>query len=60
MKVGSLIRVRHRRDDNGKIGILLAIRKRAGFRDSYIVRIPSLNYAIELSIGQCEVIGESR
>jgi len=56
MKVGSLIRVRHDWRLNGKIGVLVAIRKRAGFRDSYVVRIPSLSYAIDLSIEQCEVI----
>ncbi len=60
MKVGSLIRVRHDSKYNGKIGVLLCIHKSAGFRDSYVVRIPSLSYEIGLSREQCEVINESR
>ena len=58
MKVGDLIRVRHfpLTAVNGKVGILMSIRKEVGFKDTYSVRIPSLVYEIGLTIEQCEVL----
>ena len=57
MKIGDLIRVRcFGGSYNGKIGILMSIRKMVGFKESYSVRIPSLVYEIGLSREQCEVL----
>lgn len=61
MKVGSLIRIRHFGDRyNGKVGIIMSVRREVGFVDSYSVRIPSYGYEIGLYEEQCEVINESR
>ena len=61
MKVGSLIKVRHHGMTlNGKIGVLIRMIERAGFRDSYAVMIPCLGYEVGLFIEQCEVINEDR
>ena len=61
MKVGSLIKVRHNGMIlNGRIGVLMRIIERAGFRDSYAVMLPCLGYEVGLFIEQCEVINESR
>ena len=58
MKVGDLIRVCHFSvEHNGKIGVLVRIGKaNHGFKVSYSVRVPSLNYEISLSNAQCEVL----
>jgi len=57
MKIGDLIRVRHFGSGyNGKIGILISIRKMVGFKDTYSVRIPNLVYEIGLTREQCEVL----
>ena len=57
MKVGDLIRVRYFGSSyNGKVGILMSIRKQVGFKDTYSVRIPSLVYEIGLTREQCEVL----
>lgn len=61
MKIGSLIRVQHFGNRyNGKVGILMSVRKMVGFKDTYSVRIPSFSYEIGLTKEQCEVISESR
>ena len=64
MKIGDLIRVQHFDYElNGKVGILMSIRKGYGISLSqifYSVRIPSLTYEIGLTAEQCEVINESR
>ena len=57
MKIGDLIRVCHFGSSyNGKIGVIVAIFDKVGFRTSYAVRIPSNNYEIGLSREQCEVL----
>jgi hypothetical protein len=60
VKVGDLIRVQHFDYElNGKVGILMSIRKGYGVSLSqifYSVRIPSLTYEIGLTEVQCEVI----
>ncbi len=61
MKIGSLIRVQHFGNRyNGKVGILMSVRKMVGFKDTYSVRIPSLVYEIGLTREQCEVVNEGR
>ena len=61
MKVGDLIRVHHSGMVlNGKVGVLMRMIERAGFRDSYAVMIPCLGYEVGLFIEQCEVINEGR
>ena len=61
MRIGSLIRVQHFGNRyNGKVGILMSVRKMVGFKDTYSVRIPSFDYEIGLTAGQCEVINANR
>ena len=61
MRVGSLIRVQHFGNRyNGKVGILMSVRKMVGFKEIYSVRIPSLVYEIGLTREQCEVVNEGR
>jgi len=63
MKIGSLIRVHHhpRLEINGKIGILVRIEERVGYRDAYIVNLPQLGYShTVLYVEQCEVVNEGR
>ena len=63
MKIGSLIRIHHhpRLEVNGKIGVLMKIKKFVGSRDAYIVNLPQLGYSgLVLYVEQCEVINENR
>ena len=60
MKTGSLIKVHHHPNYNGKLGVLMRIEQRAGYRDAYIVNLPQLGYCIPLYVEQCEVINENR
>ena len=62
MKIGDLVRVQHTGSHiyDGKIAIVVRFRERAGFRDTYVVKIPCVKYEIGLYREQCEVINESR
>ena len=60
MKIGSLIRIQHFGKWNGKIGFITWVVKRAGFVDSYSIRIPSFKYEIGLTREQCEVLCEGK
>jgi hypothetical protein len=57
MKVGSLIKIQHFGSRyNGKIGVIIRVCRRAGFIDSYAVKIPNIRYEIGLSREQCKVL----
>ena len=57
IKVGSLVQIQHFGSSyNGKIGIIVYVHKRAGFVDSYAVKIPNYKYEIGLSGEQCKVL----
>ncbi len=57
IEVGSLVQIQHFAGRyNGKIGIVIYICKRAGFVDSYAVKIPSTTYEIGVAREQCRVI----
>ena len=60
MKKGDLVRIQHFNYEkwNGKIAIVMRVCKRAGFVDSYSVKIPSIRYEIGLAREQCEVLNE--
>ena len=59
MKVGDLVRIQHFTDRyNGKIAIVMRVCKRAGFVDSYAVKVPSMRYEIVLAREQYEVLNE--
>ena len=61
MKAGDLVRIQHFTDRyNGKVAIVMRVCKRAGFVDSYSVKIPSMRYEIGLAREQCEVLNEDR
>ena len=57
IKIGSLIKIQHFGSTfNGKIGVIIRLCRKAGFADSYAVKIPSYNYEIGLSREQCKVL----
>tara|TARA_R100000030_G_scaffold52021_2_gene39137 strand:+ start:489 stop:671 length:183 start_codon:yes stop_codon:yes gene_type:complete len=57
IKVGSLVQIQHFGSRyNGKIGIVIYVHKRAGFVDSYAVKIPNTTYEIGVAREQCRVI----
>ena len=59
MNKGDLVRIQHFTDRyNGKIAIVMRVCKRAGFVDSYSVKIPSMRYEVGLAREQCEVLNE--
>ena len=57
IKIGSLVQIRHFRSEyNGKIGIVIYVCERAGFKDSYAVKIPNTMYEIGVFGEQCKVL----
>ena len=57
IKMGSLVQIQHFGSSyNGKIGVVIYVFRKAGFRDSYAVKIPNYKYEIGLSGEQCKVI----
>ena len=57
IQVGSLVQIQHFGDRyNGKIGIVIYVCERAGFVDSYAVKIPNIKYEIGIAREQCKVI----
>ena len=57
IKVGTLVQIQHFGDRyNGKIGIVIHICERAGFVDSYAVKIPNTTYEIGVYEEQCKVL----
>ena len=57
IKIGSLIQIQHFGSSyNGKIGIVVYVCERAGFKDSYAVKIPNTTYEIGVSGEQCKVL----
>ena len=56
IKVGSLVQIQHFGKYNGKIGIVIYVCSRAGFVDSYAVKIPNDKYEIGVSGEQCKVL----
>ena len=57
IKIGSLIQIQHFGSSyNGKIGVVVYVCRKAGFRDSYAVKIPNYKYEIGVSDEQCKVI----
>ena len=57
VKVGSLVQIQHFHSMyNGKIGFVTQVCKRAGFVDSYVIRVPNMTYEIGLAIEQLKVI----
>ena len=62
MKVGDLVRVQHTGSHlyDGKIAIVTGFHATAGFRDTYVVKIPCIKQEIGLFEEQCIVICEDR
>ena len=57
IKIGSLIQIQHFGSSyNGKIGIVVYVCERAGFKDSYAVKIPNTTYEIGVYEEQCKVL----
>ena len=57
IRIGRLIQIQHFGSSyNGKIGIVIYVFRKAGFVDSYAVKIPNYKYEIGLSGEQCKVI----
>ena len=57
IKVGSLVQIQHFGSQyNGKIGIVIYVCRRAGFVDSYAVKIPNTTYEIGVAREQCKVL----
>ena len=57
IKVGSLVQIQHFGSSyNGKIGIVIYVCRRAGFVDSYAVKIPNTTYEIGVAREQCKVL----
>ena len=57
IKIGSLIQIQHFGSSyNGKIGIVVYVCERAGFKDSYAVKIPNTMYEIGVFGEQCKVL----
>jgi hypothetical protein len=57
IEVGSLVQIQHFGSRyNGKIGIVIYVCRRAGFVDSYAVKIPNTTYEIGVAREQCRVI----
>ena len=55
--IGSLVQIQHFGDRyNGKIGVVIYVCSRAGFVDSYAVKIPNDKYEIGVAREQCKVL----
>lgn len=56
IRVGSLVQIQHFGRYNGKIGVVIYVCSRAGFVDSYAVKIPNTTYEIGVAREQCKVL----
>ena len=57
IRKGSLVQIQHFGSSyNGKIGVVIYVCRKAGFRDSYAVKIPNYKYEIGVSDEQCKVL----
>ena len=57
IRVGSLVQIQHFHSMyNGKIGYVIRVCKRPGFRDSYAIRVPTMTYEMGLIIEQLKVL----
>ena len=57
IRKGSLVQIQHFTDKyNGKIGIVIYVCRRAGFVDSYAVKIPNTTYEIGVAREQLKVL----
>ena len=56
IRKGSLVQIQHFGKYNGKIGIVIYVCRRAGFVDSYAVKIPNTTYEIGVAREQCKVL----
>ena len=57
IKIGSLVQIQHFHPKyNKKIGIVIYVCRRAGFVDSYAVKIPNTTYEIGVAREQLKVL----
>ena len=56
IKVGSLVQIQHFAKYSGKIGIVIYVCRRAGFVDSYAVKIPNTTYELGVAREQLKVL----
>ena len=56
IKVGSLVQIQNFAKYSGKIGIVIYVCRRAGFVDSYAVKIPNTTYEIGVAREQLKVL----
>ena len=56
IKVGSLVQIQDFGKYSGKIGIVIYVCRRAGFVDSYAVKIPNTTYEIGVAREQLKVL----
>ena len=56
IKVGSLVQIQHFGIYSGKIGIVIYVCRRAGFVDSYAVKIPNTTYELGVAREQLKVL----
>jgi len=56
IKVGSLVQIQNFGMYSGKIAIVMYVCRRAGFVDSYAVKIPNTTYEIGVAREQCKVL----
>ena len=54
--IGSLVQIQHFGRYNGKIGVVIYVCSRAGYEDSYAVKIPNDKYEIGVAREQCKVL----
>ena len=56
IQVGSLVQIQHFAKYSGEIGIVIYVCRRAGFVDSYAVKIPNTTYEIGVAREQLKVL----
>ena len=56
IQVGSLVQIQHFAKYSGKIGIVIYVCRRAGFVDSYAVKIPNTTYELGVAREQLKVL----
>lgn len=56
IKVGSLVQIQNFSKYSGKIGIVIYVCRRAGFVDSYAVKIPNTTYELGVAREQLKVL----
>ena len=56
IKVGSLVQIQNFAKYSGKIGIVIYVCRRAGFVDSYAVKIPNTTYELGVAREQLKVL----